>query len=119
MISWTDRTVERVKDMLKAIAEIREGIKGKTVESFVSSRSNNAEAVLGLIILGEAANGIEREVQEKYSKIPWRDIIGLRNILVHAYGQVDYEEVWSIATKDLNQLEENLNEMLASYPWPA
>ena len=42
----------------------------------------------------------------------------MRNILVHHYGKVDYDEVWVVAQDDLRELERNVRDAIAAYPWP-
>lgn len=55
-------------------------------------------------IIGEAANNVSQSKQAKYSKIPWRQIIGMRNRIIHAYFDVDLEIVWQVITEDLPPL---------------
>lgn len=52
-------------------------------------------------IIGEASKHIPVEITEKYPKIPWKKMYGLRNIITHEYFGVDYEMIWEIATNDL------------------
>ena len=118
MISWQDRTLEHAKDMLKAIANIRECISSCTKEDFCNSERLSAEAVLGFIVLGESANRIDKAVQSRYPQIVWHRLVGMRNVLVHEYGKTNYETVWNTAANDLTTLELNIKEMIAAYPWP-
>jgi len=55
--------------------------------------------VHALQIVGEATSKISIETREKYPKIPWATIIGMRNRLVHAYFDIDLDLVWSTATE--------------------
>ena len=55
-------------------------------------------------IMGEAANSISEPCQDKYEKIPWRQIVGMRNRLIHAYFEVDLDIVWQVITSDLDSL---------------
>ena len=61
-----------------------------------------------LEILGEAANRMPPEDQAKYPHIPWQQLIGLRNRLIHGYDQVDLDILWQIVTRDLPELAEEL-----------
>ncbi|KAB8315524.1 DUF86 domain-containing protein [Tolypothrix campylonemoides VB511288] len=54
--------------------------------------------------MGEAANHISEPCKAKYSKIPWRQIIGMRNRLIHAYFDVDLDIIWQVITQDLGSL---------------
>ena len=69
-------------------------------------------------VIGEAANAIDREIQEKYPSIPWSDFIGMRNVLVHGYIKTHWLTVWTTATTEMDALEENVKDMRAAFPWP-
>jgi uncharacterized protein with HEPN domain len=53
------------------------------------------------MIVGEAAGRISAAMRESHPEIPWRQIVGLRNILAHEYGQVAVERVWALVQEDL------------------
>lgn len=55
-------------------------------------------------IMGEAANNVSKPCQDKYCKIPWRQIIGMRNRIIHAYFDIDLDIVWQVITQDLGSL---------------
>jgi uncharacterized protein with HEPN domain len=57
-----------------------------------------------LEIIGEAARRISESFRQAHPEIPWREIIGQRNILAHDYGDVDAELIWKAVTQDLPQL---------------
>jgi uncharacterized protein with HEPN domain len=62
-------------------------------------------------IIGEAANRLSSSFKERSSPIPWRDIIGMRNKLVHDYMGVDLEAVWETARKDIPVLKNALRDL--------
>jgi len=64
-------------------------------------------------IIGEAAKRVAPVVSSKYSDIPWRDIAGMRDKLVHDYFGVDVEMVWVTATVDLPELKKQIAQILA------
>jgi len=80
----------RVEDMLEAIAAIKESVAGVTYDQFLANREKRQSVAYNIEIIGEAANSIPREVQEKYSAIPWSDFIGMRNVLIHGYVVFDH-----------------------------
>ena len=65
-------------------------------------------------MIGEAANKVPSEVQEGNPSIPWRQIIGLRNRLIHGYDSVDFDILWQVVTTDLPQLLQALDDALNS-----
>jgi uncharacterized protein with HEPN domain len=64
-----------------------------------------------LQIIGEAANRVSTSLKAQSSHIPWRDIIAMRNKLVHDYMGVDLEAVWETARKDIPILKSALNNL--------
>ncbi len=62
-------------------------------------------AVVHLIeIIGEAASSVTSELKQKYSKIPWKHIIGMRNRLIHGYFDIDLDIVWQTIKNDIPNL---------------
>ena len=59
--------------------------------------------------IGEIAAHLSGHVRSGYPDIPWSDIVGLRNVLAHEYGAIDYERLWDIATVDVPLLVEQLS----------
>jgi uncharacterized protein with HEPN domain len=64
-----------------------------------------------MIVLGEAAKQLGQEVRERYPDIPWKDIIGMRDILSHKYDTIDLEEIWGTVHEDIPRLLANLREI--------
>ncbi len=70
-------------------------------------------ALLKLVeIAGEAASRVPASVQEQNSTIPWRELIGTRNRLVHGYDAVDHDILWTIVADDFRPLAEQIKVLL-------
>jgi uncharacterized protein with HEPN domain len=65
-----------------------------------------------LAIIGEAAGRISRETTQSASGVPWSNIVGMRNRLIHGYREVDFEVVWKAVTEDLPALVTELETLL-------
>lgn len=63
-------------------------------------------------IIGEAANRVSDDGQRKYAEIPWAQIVGMRNRLVHGYDVIDYDLLWDTVTTDLPPLIATLERIL-------
>jgi len=59
-------------------------------------------------IIGEATKRLSSQFKQAYPSVPWRKIAGLRDVLIHDYGNVDSNEIWNIIERDLKGLKENL-----------
>ena len=65
-----------------------------------------------LEIIGEAANRVPDEVRENYAELPWLQMVGLRNRLIHGYDNVDFDILWAILKMGLPDLIIKLEEIL-------
>lgn len=63
-------------------------------------------------IIGEAARRVSDEFKANHSEIPWRNIIGLRNILIHEYGEIRISRIWQIATTNVSELIDLINSLI-------
>ena len=59
-------------------------------------------------IMGEAVKNIPKETKDKYPDIPWRQITGMRDILIHEYFGIDLELTWEVAKRDVPDLKEKM-----------
>jgi uncharacterized protein with HEPN domain len=100
-----------MRDYAREAAELS---RDKTREDLNVDRVLSLALVHLVQIVGEAARRVSPENRKKLPQIPWSQIIGFRNIVVHAYDDVDYDILWSVLEMDLpalvNQLEEALRE---------
>ncbi len=65
-----------------------------------------------LSIIGEATKNISKDFKEKHTNIPWKDMAGMRDIVIHKYILVDLEEVWNTLTKDIPLLKKNIEDII-------
>jgi uncharacterized protein with HEPN domain len=65
------------------------------------------------LVIGEACRVVPNEFQTDHANIPWADIIGMRNLLVHHYFSIDREAVWSVIEKDIPELKKNIQAILS------
>jgi len=107
-----ERDMAYLWDMRKYALEITEIIKGVPHTKFIENKTIRYAIERLLLIIGEAANHISREFREQHSTIEWAQIIGLRNILAHEYGEVKTDKIYLAATKSIPTLLENLEPLL-------
>lgn len=96
---------ERVLDILEAIERIEKyGHGGR--EEFEQNELVQVWILHHLQIIGEAVNTLRPELQESHPEIPWASIVGMRNVLVHQYFEIDTEIIWSVVENELPKLKE-------------
>lgn len=103
------RDKEAILDIKEAITKILSYTANVTFGDF-SSNDEKQDAVLRrILIIGEATKRLSPEFRANHSNIPWREIAGMRDVIVHDYNRVDIEAVWDVVQNDLPQLIEFLN----------
>ena len=104
--------------MLDSIEAILDFVKDKTRINLSESRLLSSAIARELEILGEAAGKTSQELQDRYPELPWRQVIGMRNRLIHAYFDIDYDIVWKTIHQSLPtlriQVEKIISEQTAS-----
>lgn len=99
-------------DMHSAATELAEALHEVSLEMFLADRVLARATERWLGIIGEAARRISPDCMAANPHVPWREIIGLRNILAHEYGQVDQELVYTTAMNDIPMLIEYLHALM-------
>ena len=102
----------RLQHIYDAILEIESYVGESTYDSFQSNSMMQYASVKQLEIIGEAANHLTAHFKKLYSEIQWREIIDLRNLLIHEYFGIDTKIVWDIITIDLAFLKSQIKEIL-------
>jgi len=100
-------------DILEAAAKVAKFIKGMTFEQFQQDDKTLFAVVRALEIIGEATKRIPDSVRRDYPEIPWREMAGMRDKLIHDYLGVDEEQVWKTAAEDLPSLIPIIRRLLA------
>ncbi|MCU0242555.1 MAG: DUF86 domain-containing protein [Vicinamibacteria bacterium] len=67
-----------------------------------------------LEVIGESVAGLSNELRGAFPEAPWRQVIGMRNVLIHAYFDVDWDEVWNVVARDLAALDTQVRSILES-----
>lgn len=106
---------ERIQHILDAIVEIETYIHEATKEQFLINSMMRFASIKQIEIIGEAANQVTEETKQKFTEIEWKQIIGLRHILVHEYFGVDNSLIWQIVITDIPKLKERITEVLNTF----
>jgi uncharacterized protein with HEPN domain len=102
----------RLEHILESIEDIESFVGTINREEFILNKLVRSAVVRQLEIIGEAAGAVSQELQKEYFYIPWRIIKNFRNVLIHEYFGVDYNEVYTVLKSDLPNLKENISTVL-------
>ncbi|MBR5735496.1 MAG: DUF86 domain-containing protein [Bacteroidales bacterium] len=108
-----ERDNGRLQDIIQAIDNIMSFTDGLSLEELSTDKLRYYAVVKNVEIIGEAANMLTSEFREMHSDIPWKDIVGMRNVLVHGYAAILPEILWETALIDVPMLKERIEGLLA------
>jgi uncharacterized protein with HEPN domain len=98
-----------IKHIIDAIDKVESWTDGASLDDFSDdSGLLQSSVVRQLEIIGEATNKVSEEFKESYPEIPWRNIIGMRNRLIHEYMSIDIELTWGVVQQELPKLRQLL-----------
>jgi uncharacterized protein with HEPN domain len=102
-----------LEDMQTATEENLNFTKGLDFQGFLGSLQTIKAVLFNLQLLGEASNKVPNEIKALAPKVPWQELRGLRNRVVHEYFDMNLEMVWTITSKHLPDLLLELNTLIA------
>ena len=85
-----------LEDILESIEKIEKYTHGLTLEQFEQNTESQDAVIRRLEILGEAVKGVPVEIREQYPAISWKQIAGMRDVLIHEYANVSLVRVWNV-----------------------
>jgi uncharacterized protein with HEPN domain len=94
---------ERLFDILDAITRIEaQAVRGRV--AFADDELAQTAVIRWVEIIGEAVRGLSEELRQAHPEVPWRQMVAMRNVLIHGYFDIDVDLVWSVAQNDLPKL---------------
>ena len=97
-----------IDHILESISDINLFIKDINKERFCKNKEKINAVVRSLEIIGEAAKNLQTSFRDNYQNVPWKKIIGTRDIIIHNYFGVDLDLIWNILKNDLPILEKQI-----------
>lgn len=99
-------------DIIYSIEKIEKYISDLTLDDFINDDKTADAIIRNFEIIGEAVRNVPDEIQEKHINIPWRELRGMRNILIHEYFGVDYAVIYKTVKEFLPDLKKQIMEIL-------
>jgi uncharacterized protein with HEPN domain len=94
-----------LKGILSAMESIEEFVKGMDFEKFKEDDKTSSAVIRKIEIIGEATKNIPEKIRQEYPQVPWKEMAGMRDRLIHFYFGVDYRLVWRTTKKRIPEVK--------------
>lgn len=106
------QTTDYLNDILYAISKLDDFIQGLTYEQFMEDEKTQFAVIRAIEVIGEATKNIPDSIKANHTSVPWRNISGMRDKLIHAYFGIDMDILWKTVTKEVPTIEPKIRQML-------
>ena len=101
-----------LKDIVQNMRDAEEFLQGFSFDQFQSDKKTLNAVVRAIEVIGEAAKRVPDEIRRKYPSIPWKEMAGMRDKLIHFYFGVDREAVWLVVKERIPGLKPLIEQIL-------
>ena len=103
--------IDLLDDILICMEKIQSYLNGQAYEQFINDSKAQDAIIRNIEIIGEATKHLSDTIKLRYNYIPWKEIAGTRDRLIHGYFGVNIDIIWEIATIDIPQLKVQIKEI--------
>ncbi len=101
-----------LKDIVEAMEAIENFVEGIELDEFKQDDKTSSAVIRKFEVIGEATKRIPEDIRHKYSQIPWKEMAGMRDKLIHFYFGVDYKLVWKTIKHRIPQIKPVIRQIM-------
>ena len=103
-----------LQDILVAVENCLKFTENLNFEDFQVDEKSSSATIYQLMIVGEATKRLDKDFRKQHNKVPWSDMAGMRDVLIHFYHGVDDGEVWRTVVEDLPPLKAQIEKIIST-----
>ena len=107
--------LDYIEDIIDAMDKAEIAISKATYEQFVDDFMINFVVARALEIVGEATKRLPMSLRDQYPDIPWKDMAGMRDRIIHGYDNVDLSIMWDVVKQEIPRIKPHLQQILQDY----
>jgi uncharacterized protein with HEPN domain len=101
-----------LRDIAEAMEAIEKFVEGMEIDNFMQDDKTASAVIRKFEIIGEAAKGISDNIKQRYPQVPWKEMAGMRDKLIHSYFQVNYEIVWQTIKNRIPSIKPMMHQIM-------
>lgn len=113
-MSGKRRDADHLGDVLEAMQRIVAYTRGLSWEQFMKDRRTQDAVLRNIEVVGEAVKGLSGAIKKQHPAIPWKEMAGMRDKVIHHYFGVNYDTVWTVACEEIPKLTPGIARILQS-----
>lgn len=107
--------LDHLEDIVDAMEKAELAITGVEYDRFAADFMINFVVIRALEIVGEAAKRLPLPIRTQYPDIPWKDMAGMRDRIIHGYDSVDLQIVWNVVKSEIPRIKPLIQQILKDY----
>jgi uncharacterized protein with HEPN domain len=105
-----------LSEIQSAALEVLEFTEGMSKDDVIADRKTKNAVIRSLEVMGEAAKGIPQTIRDKHPEIPWKEICGMRDVLIHQYFGINEDRLWEAIEKRVPAIVADISHIIATLP---
>jgi uncharacterized protein with HEPN domain len=101
-----------LRDIVEAMEAIEQFVEGVNFEAFTNNDMRVSAVIRKFEIIGEATKNVPESIKQSYASIPWRDMAGMRDRLIHFYFGIKYDLIWNTIKNVIPKVKLSINKIL-------